>query len=92
MIDTRGPGDQRGAAATGVFEIVSGAKARELNELIARKYLTQAGLDHPDVGGSIRANDDVTISFTPDRWRTWGTDSDFDDAFGQPGISLPLDE
>ena len=91
MIDTRGAADLRGAAATGAIEVVSGEEARELNEQISRKYLTDAGVAHPEVGGTILATDDVTIRFTPTRWRTWGTDADFGGAFDEAGMSLPLD-
>jgi len=91
MIDTRGGAGLRGAAATGTMEIVSGAEARGLNEQISRKYLTEAGVAHPEVGGTILATDDVTIRFTPNRWRTWGTDADFGGALDETGMSLPLD-
>lgn len=91
LIDARGPSDLRGAASPGAIEILRGAGASELNERIWEKYLTAEGLDAPDVGGAIRANDDVTIRFTPDRWRTWGTAADFDGAFETAGTSFPLD-
>jgi general stress protein 26 len=91
LIDARGPSDLRGAASTGTIEVLGGAGARQLNERVWRKYLTAEGLDAPDLGGAIRANDDVTIRFTPDRWRTWGTAADFGGAFETAGTSLPLD-
>jgi hypothetical protein len=91
LIDARGPVDLRGAAASGALEVVTGAEAAALNELVWRKYLTPKGLESPQVGGAIRSNDDVTIRFTPGRWRTWGTDTDFDGAFGEQGTSFPLD-
>ena len=85
------PADLRGAASPGAIEILRGAGASELNERIWRKYTTAEGLDAPDVGGAIRANDDVTIRFTPDRWRTWGTAADLDGAFETARTSFPLD-
>jgi PPOX class probable F420-dependent enzyme len=91
LIDTRGRGALRGAAATGTLTVVRGAGARELNERVWAKYLTPAGLAHPDVGESIRAHDDVTLRFTPRAWRTWGTDEDFGGAFELLGIAYPLD-
>jgi PPOX class probable F420-dependent enzyme len=91
LIDARGPADLRGVAATGELEILTGATAQQLNEKVWRKYLTAEGLEAPELGGTIRANDDVTIRFTPDRWRTWGTDTDFGGAFGSAGMSFPLD-
>jgi PPOX class probable F420-dependent enzyme len=91
LVDTRGRGALRGAAATGTLTLVRGAAACELNERVWAKYLTPAGLAHPDVGESIREHDDVTLRFAPVAWRTWGTDEDFGGAFELPGIAYPLD-
>ena len=91
LIDTHGPGALRGAAATGTVRVVRGEEAGANNERVWTKYLTPAGIAHPDVGESIRGHDDVTIVFTPDAWRTWGTDEDFGGAFEQPGMTFPLD-
>jgi PPOX class probable F420-dependent enzyme len=90
LVDTRGGGALRGAAATGTLTLVRGASARKLNERVWRKYLTTSGLAHPDVGEAIRAHDDVTLRFAPDAWRTWGTDEDFGGAFELPGMTYPL--
>lgn len=91
LIDTHGPGALRGAAATGTVRVSRGAEARANNERVWAKYLSPAGLTHPDVGEAIRAHDDVTIAFMPDAWRTWGTDEDFGGAMEQPGMAYPLD-
>jgi PPOX class probable F420-dependent enzyme len=91
LLHNRADGPLRGAAATGRIAVTRGAEARELNERVWRKYLTPAGLTHPEVGESIRAHDDVTLRFTPAEWRTWGTDEDFGGAFELPGIAYPLD-
>ena len=91
LIDTHGPGALRGAAATGTARVVRGPEALANNERVWAKYLSPAGLAHPDVGVSIREHDDVTIVFTPEQWRTWGTDEDFGGALEQPGIAFPLD-
>ena len=90
LIDTHGPGALRGAASTGTVRVVRGADARAYNERVWAKYLSPAGLAHPEVGEAIREHDDVTIVFTPAKWRTWGTDEDFGGAFEQPGITHPL--
>ena len=91
MVDARGPGALRGVAASGRIDIVRGADARQLNELVWAKYMTPRGLDDARVGGAIRAHDDVTLRLAPDRWRTWGTDVDFGGALEEPGIAFPLD-
>jgi hypothetical protein len=90
LIDTHGPGALRGAAATGTVRVVGGPEALALNERVWAKYLSPAGLAHPDVGEAIRGHDDVSIVFTPGAWRTWGTDEDFGGSFELPGITLPL--
>ncbi len=90
LIDVRGP-CLSGAAASGPLEVLRGAEARALNDEIARKYLTADGLAHPEVGGAIRASDDVTIRLRPERWRTWSTADDFGGAYELPGMSHPVD-
>lgn len=91
LVDARGDGPMRGAAATGALVVVRGDDARGLNERVWAKYLTPQGLADPSVGGAIRAHDDVTIRLTPDRWRTWSTADDFGGAMEKPGTTFPLD-
>jgi hypothetical protein len=74
------------------MNLLVGAEAEERNTAVWRKYLTAEGIADEAVGGAIRRNDDTTIRFAPDRWRTWGTDSDFGGAFERPGVTLPLGE
>jgi Pyridoxamine 5'-phosphate oxidase len=90
LIDIRGV-MLGGATAAGALSVIRGDEARELNDAIARKYLTVQGFDDPAVGGAIRASDDVTIRLDPDRWRTWSTAEDFGGAYERPGTSFPLD-
>jgi PPOX class probable F420-dependent enzyme len=91
LIHGRGELPLSGIAATGRIAVIRGDEARACNERVWRKYLTEAGLDHPAVGREIAAHDDVTLRFTPARWRSWGTDADFGGAFELPGLVLPLD-
>jgi hypothetical protein len=90
MIDVRGPA-LSGAAAHGPLTVIGGEQARDLNAAIARKYLTAAGLAHPDVGLRIAETDDVTIRLDPASWRIWSTAEDLGEAHDQAGISYPLD-
>jgi len=90
LIDLRGA-MLGGATASGALTMIRGAQARELNDAIARKYLTAEGFAEPGVGGAIRASDDVTIRLDPDRWRTWSTAEDFCGAYERPGTSFPVD-
>jgi general stress protein 26 len=91
LVDSRGPGALRGAAARGRLTVLRGEEARAVNERVWAKYLTAQGLADPRVGGVIRAHDDVTIRLEPERWRTWATDEDFGGALEEPGQTLPLD-
>jgi PPOX class probable F420-dependent enzyme len=91
LIHGRGELPLRGIAATGRVRVIRGEEARACNERVWRKYLTEAGLEHPAVGREIAAHDDVTLRFTPSRWRSWGTDADFGGAFELAGLVLPLD-
>ena len=79
-----------GAAASGSIRIVRGAEARRLNGRVWAKYLTPAGIEHPRLGRAIAEHDDVTLRFTPERWRVWSTDDDFGGVFELPGLVLPL--
>src|SRR5205085_12590803 len=90
LIDVRGV-TLGGATAASALTVIRGGEARELNDSIARKYLTAQGFDDPAVGGAIRASDDVTIRLDPERWRIWSTAEDFGGAYERPGVSLPLD-
>jgi hypothetical protein len=90
LIDVRGF-ELSGAAASGPLSVLRGAEARELNDAIAAKYLTDQGLADEAVGGAIRASDDVTIRLDPARWRTWSTADDFGGAYERPGTSHPVD-
>jgi PPOX class probable F420-dependent enzyme len=90
LIHGRGELPLRGIAASGRVAVTRGDEARACNQRVWRKYLTDAGLEHPDVGRELAANDDVTLRFTPIRWRSWGTDADFGGAFELPGLVLPL--
>jgi len=91
LIHGRGELPLRGIAASGRVAVIHGDEARACNERVWRKYLTEDGLDHPEVGRAIAAHDDVTLRFTPARWRCWGTDADFGGAFELPGLVLQLD-
>lgn len=91
MIDSRGPGPQRGAAGSGPATVLHGAESRAVNDRILERYLTPAGVAAPDVGQRIGASDDVTIRIEVGTWRTWSTSEDFDGRLEAPGMTLPLE-
>ena len=91
MIDSRGPGPQRGVAASGPVAVLRGAEARAVNDRILGRYLSPAGVAASDVGEKIAASDDVTIRIEVGKWRTWSTSEDFDGRLEAPGLALPLE-
>jgi PPOX class probable F420-dependent enzyme len=91
MIDSRGPGPQRGVAASGPATLLQGEPARVMNRRILERYLTPAGVAAADVGQKIAASDDVTIRIEVGTWRTWSPSEDFDGRLEAPGMSLPLE-
>ena len=91
MIDSRGPGPQRGVAASGAATLLQGAEARAVNDRILERYLPPAGVVAPGVGQTITASVDVAIRIEVGRWRTWSTSEDFDGRLEAPGMALPLE-
>ena len=51
MVEARKPGSERGVTATGPVEVISGEKVRELNLRIHRRYMSDAAIADPQVGG-----------------------------------------
>ena len=90
MVDARGPGPQRGVAASGPVTVLRGAEARGLNDRILERYLTPAGVAAPGVGRTIAASDDVTLRIDVGPWRSWSTSEDFEGRLEDPGMTLPL--
>jgi PPOX class probable F420-dependent enzyme len=91
MIDSRGPGPQRGVAASGAATLLRGTDARAVNDRILERYLTPAGVAAPGVGQTITESDDVAIRIEVGRWRTWSTSEDFDGRLEAAGMALPLE-
>lgn len=95
MVDTRTPGAERGVVMVGSAAIISGQDSAKLNALIHRRYLSEAALADPRVGGRFAALDDVTVCLTPTNWYGWDMSeldkSIFEGAVNTPGYLLPLD-
>jgi hypothetical protein len=63
-------------------EIIRGERSKEISAKILQRYLTKAGLEDPRVGPVFAAAGEVTISLTPQSWRSWELKSDDDQFFG----------
>lgn len=95
MVDSRKPASERGLAAAGTAEIITGQVSKELNLRIHRRYMSEKALADARVGPIMAGFDDVTIQLNPVRWHAWDMAALDDAAFGgtmkTPGYLLPLD-
>jgi len=71
MIDSRDPLASRGVTCAGGAEVISGEKARALNEKVHRRYLSEAALADPRVGPVFSGWDDITVRIKPESLFTW---------------------
>jgi PPOX class probable F420-dependent enzyme len=88
--------DSRGAAyagvrATGRVEIVRGEEALALNDEIHQRYVTDAGMADPRLGGLLQQGDDVTLLLVPEQWQIWDMEPVFGRRFGDPSLAYPLE-
>jgi Pyridoxamine 5'-phosphate oxidase len=70
VVEERG-GTLRGVAARGRLEVLGGAEALALNERLHRRYVTDAGMADPGLGGALTGSDDVTLKLIPEAWTEW---------------------
>jgi PPOX class probable F420-dependent enzyme len=89
LVDARGPAF-RGAAASGRIELVEGDAALEINARIHRRYVTDAGMADPDLGGSLTAGDDLTLRLIPEHWQEWDLEPYFGTKLSDPQLAEPL--
>jgi PPOX class probable F420-dependent enzyme len=95
MVDVRNPGFERGLAAAGSADVITGERSRWLNEQIHRRYMSERALEDHRVGRVMAEFDDVTIQLMPSRWHAWDMSALDDAVFGgamkTPGYLLALD-
>lgn len=94
MVEARKPGSERGVTATGPVEVISGEKVRELNLRIHRRYMSDAAIADPQVGGVFAQFDDIALKLRPRVWTWWDMPEldamYFGGRFGNtPGYLLP---
>jgi len=94
MIDVREPGSERGVVAVCAVEVIAGESSNEVNSRIHGRYISEAALADPRVGGTLAAMDDITLKLTPTGWYSWDMrildDALFGGAMKTPGYLLPL--
>jgi len=95
MVDSRKPASERGLAAAGRAEIITGQPSTELNLRIHRRYMSEKALADARVGPVMAGFDNVTVQLKPARWHAWDMSALDKAAFGgamkTPGYLLPLD-
>ena len=70
VVDSREPGRERWASASGTAGILRDDDARSINARIRQRYLTPEALGGP-IDAVLAASDDVTLRLTPETWRSW---------------------
>lgn len=95
MLDSRMPASERGLAAAGTAQIITGQTSKDLNLRIHCRYMSEKALADARVGPVMAGFDDVTVQFEPARWHAWDMSALDEAAFGglmkTPGYLLPLD-
>jgi PPOX class probable F420-dependent enzyme len=91
MIDSRGRA-LRGVASAGAADLLHGEDARAINERLWRRYLTEAGRAHSDLGVAIAEHDVTTIRIRPGPLRSWDVAADFESVQETPGLVHALDD
>jgi PPOX class probable F420-dependent enzyme len=71
MVESRKPGRERGVTVTGAVEVISGAAAKSINEMIHRRYLSEAAIANPCVGHVFAQFDDISLKLRPQVWTWW---------------------
>lgn len=71
MIDSRDPAASRGITIMGTARILTGMAAQQRNAKVHSRYLSEAALADPKVGGVFARWDDITIEITPASVFAW---------------------
>lgn len=66
MVDAREPGCERGVAARGSVEILTGEEVATLRDEIHERYLTDRAMDDPQIAGFFASFDDTVLRLTPE--------------------------
>ena len=96
MVDVRKQGAERGVAAVGTVDLISGKESQEINRRIHSRYMSAAAMSDPDVGPVFASFDDITLRITPVSWSSWDMAELDAQALGgklgrTPGYLLALD-
>ena len=70
VVDSRAPGRERWASASGTAVILRDEDARSINARVRSRYLTPEALGGP-IDAALAVSDDVTLRLTPETWRSW---------------------
>lgn len=83
MVDSRrNPGDAQWLSVLGNAEIITGEESQEIHAKILKRYLTDAALADPTVGGGFTAIGELTISVRPESVKSWKLKDSDEQYFG----------
>lgn len=83
MVDARRlQGSEEWVSVTGSAEMIHGDQSKDYHQKILKRYLTDAALEDPAVGGGFTAIGEVTLSVKPDSAITWNMKESDDQYFG----------
>ncbi len=89
IVDSRGTGPMRAAAANGPARTIEGAEATEIAERCWERYVTPAGMDDPGLGGMLRAHDPVCVAVEAGSWSWTDQGEIFSNKLEDPELVYP---
>lgn len=72
VVDSRrNQGDERSVSATGTVEIITGEESKEINKKIIQRYVTEQGINDPNIGPVFEVAGEAVICLTPKSWHSY---------------------
>ena len=76
----RKQGSEISVSASGTVELMTGEESKQINKKIIQRYVTEEGMNDPNVGPVFEAAGEEVICLTPKTWNTYEFKS-IDDAY-----------
>lgn len=78
----RKQGEERSISTSGTVEMITGDEAKVINSKIVQRYITEEGINDPNVGPVFEVAGEEVICLTPKSWHTYELKSVDDTYFG----------
>jgi len=83
VVDSRrNQGNERSISASGTVEVITGEESKEINKKIIQRYVTEEGINNPNIGPVFEAAGEAVICLTPKSWHSYEFKSVDDAYFG----------